>query len=263
MTVSRKLPISALIVSYNEGDVLGNCLASINFCDEIVVYDLGSSDNSVDVAKKAGAKVKHHKRVPHAELIYANGLDKLKHDWVLVTDPDEEIDRKLRQEIIDGFTDLSKNTAVVRAPMQYYFKRRPLRGTIWGGVSNRQLLVHRKRAYFRPLVNTPIAIKGKFKLFWWPHREGLIHHYWLSGYREFFSKHRRYLKREARARYERGERVGYFGLSLSPWRSFYDSFISKRGYLDGVTGFLLSLLWAWYNTSALIRLKGYQLKKDV
>lgn len=261
MANQTKLPLSALVVCLNEAKALRKCLASIDFCDEIVVYDLGSRDNSVTVAKSMGAKVKVHKPVAHAELIYAKELNRLQHDWVLVTDPDEEIDEAFRQELVDGFSELPKDTAVVRAPMQYYFKHRPLKGTIWGGITNRQLLVHRKRAHFRPLVNTPITIKKGSSLFYWPYKNGLIHHYWMSSYREFFAKHRRYLKKEAHARYNRGERVGYIGIFLSPWRSFYDSFFEKKGYMDGLTGLFLSMFWAWYNSSALIRLKRYQLRK--
>lgn len=136
MTQKDKLPISALVVSFNEADILARCLNSIQFCDEIIVYDLGSSDNSVEVAKNAGATVRKHKRVPHAELIYAEGLSELKHDWVLLTDPDEEINAELRKELVEKFAKLPARVAAIRVPMQYYFKSHALKGTIWGGVSN-------------------------------------------------------------------------------------------------------------------------------
>ena len=257
----NKLPISALVVSFNEADVLARCLASIQFCDEIIVYDLGSSDNSVDIAKDAGVIVRKHKRVPHAELIYAEGLSELKHDWVLLTDPDEEVDAELQKELFEKFDKLPAEVAAVRVPMQYYFKSHALKGTIWGGVSNHRLLVNRERVYFRPLVNTPVVIKEGFEMQKQPYNKGLVHHYWMRSYHEFFAKHWRYLTKEGKARYERGERSSYLGILRSPWRSFYESFVTLKGYRDGLLGFFLSLFWAWYNTSALIRLKREQIKR--
>jgi glycosyltransferase involved in cell wall biosynthesis len=263
MPKKDKLPISALIVSFNEADVLERCLNSIQFCDEIIVYDLGSSDNSVEVAKSLGATVKKHARVPHAEVIYAKALSELKYDWVLLTDPDEELSSVLKEELFEKFNKLPPKIAAVRVPMQYFFKSHALRGTIWGGISHHRFLVNRKRAYFRPLVNTAVFIKDGYELQVWPYRGGLIYHYWMRGYREFLSKHRRYLKQEAYARYERGERSSYLSIVFSPWRSFRESFLTKKGYHDGLLGFFLSLFWAWYNTNALIRLKREQIKRGV
>jgi len=255
------LPISALVVCLNEGKILGRCLASIRFCDEIVVYDLGSTDNSAEIARAAGAVVRIHKRVPHAEIIYSSEFPKLKHDWILLTDPDEELNAELKKEVLERFSAIPKRTGAVRVPMQYYFKSHALKGTIWGGISNHRFLINRNRAYFRPLVNTAAFIKDGYEMEAWPYRRGLIHHYWMSSYREFFSKHRRYLKEEGKARYERGDRVGYLGIIRSPWRSFHESFFTKKGYLDGLLGLSLSLFWAWYNTSAMVRLKREQIKR--
>jgi glycosyltransferase involved in cell wall biosynthesis len=256
-----KLPLSALVVSYNEGDILARCLASIQFCDEITVYDLGSSDDSVEVARAAGALVRKHKRVPHAELLYIEELPKLRNDWVLLTDPDEEVSPELRKELFKKFDKLSTTVATVRVPMQYYFKSHELKGTIWGGIRFHRFLIHRKRAYFRPLVNTPVSIKEGFETEVWPYSGGIIHHYWVRGYREFFSKHKRYITKEGKAGYERGERTSYRDIIRSPWRSFYRCLIMEKGYRDGLIGIFLSLFWAWYNTSVLFKLKREQIKR--
>jgi len=257
------LPLSALVVSYNEADILARCLASIQFCDEIVVYDLGSSDNSVEVAKAAGAKVRKHKRVAHAEILYIEELPKLKHDWVLLTDPDEQVSPELRKELLKKFNKLAPGVAAVRAPMQYYFKSHALKGTIWGGMRFHRFLIHRHRTFFRPLVNTPVSIKEGFEAEVWPYDEGIMRHYWVRGYRDFFSKHRRYITQEGKAGYERGERTSYRGIIRSPWQSFYRCLITEKGYRDGTIGLFLSLFWAWYNTSVLIKLKREQIKRGV
>ena len=87
-----------------------------------------------------------------------------------------------------------------------------------------------------------------------PDEENVIRHYWVSGYRDWLEKHRRYLRLEGTARADRGHVTGLRGVASTPWRSFHDSFVARRGYLDGVRGLFLSVLWAWYSTATEVAL---------
>ena len=53
--------ISALIMTLNEEECLPACLASLSWCDDIVVLDSFSTDRTVEIAKAAGARVYQHK----------------------------------------------------------------------------------------------------------------------------------------------------------------------------------------------------------
>ena len=62
-----KLPITAIVASRNEALLLPRCLDAVSFCEELIVIDVDSSDDSAEVARNHGAKVVWHSYVPIAE----------------------------------------------------------------------------------------------------------------------------------------------------------------------------------------------------
>lgn len=258
--MQSKPPISAVVVTFNEGHLLEQCLRSIQFCDEIIVVDLGSTDNSVDIALKLGARVLSHERVPIVEIVRHWAVDKIKHDWMLITDPDEAIHQNLAREIVNRLPNIPNDVAVIWAPIQFYFKQYPLKGTIWGGNNNRLLLLNKQRIRLHPKVHhAGIELRTGFRSMAFPLEDNnIIHHYWMQSYGTLISKHRRYIKQEGKAKFESGERGSFKLLLKVGVRSFYQCYIVKKGYRDGLTGLFLSLLWGWYNTGSTISLLKYQ-----
>ena len=98
MPNGRAMPnLSACIIMRNEERVLGRCLASIKaICDEVCILDNGSTDRSVEIAKKAGARVYVTSRFSDSrgrlvDFAAARNyvLSKANGDWVLSIDADE------------------------------------------------------------------------------------------------------------------------------------------------------------------------------
>jgi (heptosyl)LPS beta-1,4-glucosyltransferase len=92
-------PISVCIACRNEGDRLDGCLASVAWVDDIVVMDLASTDDSVAVAERRGAKVVRREPVPIVEMIRNEMAQYARHDWILVLDPDERVTPGLAVEL--------------------------------------------------------------------------------------------------------------------------------------------------------------------
>ena len=85
-----KLPITAIVVMLNEDRRLRACLSSISFCDELIVCDLGSTDELVKIAKEFGATILRRERVPVVEMLWPELFGLAGNSWVLRFDPDGE-----------------------------------------------------------------------------------------------------------------------------------------------------------------------------
>lgn len=91
--------LSGLVAVKNEAEFIAQCLASLSFCDEVVVLDTGSSDDTVAIAKKAGARVIESSWEGFAKA--HNQLAKeARGEWLLFVDADERVSKQLRELII-------------------------------------------------------------------------------------------------------------------------------------------------------------------
>jgi glycosyltransferase involved in cell wall biosynthesis len=252
-----KLPLTALVSSHDEARLLERCLPSIAFCDEVVVIDVDSTDDTAAVAEAHGARVVRHPYVPIAEWARVTVAPQARHAWILVVDPDEEVPPALAAEVASLLPALADDVAAVDAPRQYVFAGRALRGTVWGGPNKRRLLVRRSGVELTPTIWGGMRIRPGFRVLELPFTpETAIVHRWANGYRTLLGRHRRYVRLEAADRAAAGEVTGWRKLAATPWRAFHESFVVKRGYRDGVTGLALSLFWATFRTAgetALLR----------
>ncbi len=253
--MSESLPLSAVVTSRNDAHHLACCLDSIAFCDEVIVIDLDSSDNTAAVAETHGARVVRHPLVAIGEQARMTVMPQARHDWILVVDPDEEVPAALAKELRALLPTLGLDVAAVDAPIQYYFAGRKLRGTVWGGANQRRMLVHRGRAKFTGTIWGGMILAPGCRILKLPFaNETAIVHRWASGYRDLLERHRRYLAVEPADRAAAGEITGWRAVLATPWGAFRESFFTKHGYREGFTGLGLSVFYAWFRTSGELAL---------
>ena len=253
----KRVPMTGLVVSHNEAHLIGDRLRELRFCDELLVVDVASKDATAAVAEAGGARVIPVPFVRIAELIHPQVVHEARNDLIVLSDPDEEIPPALARQLARIPATIEDDIALVFAPRIFYFRGRPLRGTIWGGAGGKALVARRSATEFIPAVHKGVQMKPGFDrlvLEW--DGDNAIRHHWVSGYREFIAKHVRYIRIEGPARAMTGEITGYKALVRSPWRAFRLCYLTRQGYRDGLDGFVLSVLYALYKTAsdlALIR----------
>lgn len=90
--------LSAFITTYNNGRTLTACLDSIRWADEIIVLDSFSTDDTLPIAQRYGAKIAQHKFLGYGAQ-KRMALAMTAHDWVLLLDADEALSPALQTEI--------------------------------------------------------------------------------------------------------------------------------------------------------------------
>jgi (heptosyl)LPS beta-1,4-glucosyltransferase len=244
-----------MIGSHNEAKLLARCLPGVAFCDEVIVIDIDSHDGTADVARANGARVIEHAWVPIAERARLELVGEAHHDWLLFLDPDEVLPPPLAAQLTEIVPALPADVAVVDCPWRFYFRERPLHGTFWGGVNRKRTLARRGGAELRPTVHSGTRPLPGFRAEIVEYTgDNAIAHYWAAGYRDLIEKHWRYLKLEGPDRASQGMVTGYKDIARTPVPAFWESFVRRRGYRDGIDGFLLSVLWSVYATGAKIAL---------
>ncbi|MGH7952227.1 MAG: glycosyltransferase family 2 protein, partial [Limisphaerales bacterium] len=90
--------LSVIIPCFNEEKMIGDCMASVRFADEIIVVDSFSTDRTLEIARPLAAKILQHEYVnPAAQKNWA--IPQAKHEWVLILDADERATPELEAEI--------------------------------------------------------------------------------------------------------------------------------------------------------------------
>jgi glycosyltransferase involved in cell wall biosynthesis len=85
-----RAPVSAVVTTLDNAATLDDCLRSLSFCDEIVLLDSGSSDDTVAIAQGHGARVFTEQFKGYGPQ-KQSAVDKAAHDWVLLLDADEKL----------------------------------------------------------------------------------------------------------------------------------------------------------------------------
>jgi glycosyltransferase involved in cell wall biosynthesis len=250
---------SGIVVTFNEASRLSACLESLSFCAERIVFDLGSTDETVNVARRAGARVISHPRVLVVEEIRAKAMEAAANDWIVFLDPDEVFPQHRVSEL-RRLISRDPLIAMIGIPLQFYFKCRPLTVTIWGEVSKKYRVIHRRRTEL-PLgvhgLPAPFAGYRAVALPAGPIADS-IQHYWIDSYRQLFSKHWRYIRKEGEARYKRGERFRILHACAEVWRGVRMNLTDFHGARGGFVGVFLSFFYGLYVGGAHISLGLYQ-----
>lgn len=256
------IELSGVVVSYNEAIRLERCLESLYFCSEIIVVDLGSEDESVEIAAKCGAIVVEHQRVPVVEKVLAKAISYAKNSWIVLLDPDEIFPVQRLGEVMEIITSY-RDVGMITVPRRFYIKDKPIFTTAWGKCSPANRIINKERVEIRPLVHAGIVTKQEFRVVNLEYRgeTSVIRHYWVDSYSQMFEKHIRYLKYEGEARYIRGERFSWIGWFKGTLDAGWFSLIKCDGVRGGIQGVLLSIFYMVYVSLGLISLRSYQKKQ--
>jgi len=231
-------PISVVICCSNVADTLEAACRSVQWADELVVVDSGSTDATGRIARQYADQYKIEPwRGYDRQKQFATEL--CRNDWVLVLDGDESVSAELANEIQALDESLFERCDVLYMRRRNYVMGRPVRAW-WPDWQSR--LIHRKRVQWPSEVlheaRLPADRSRVSRL------KGHLDHKKISsgGFEDYFSGHRHdeRLIKMGRQMYLQGRRVGWFGLAFRPMLAFVKFYFFKLGMLDGCFGLLIA-----------------------
>jgi glycosyltransferase involved in cell wall biosynthesis len=227
--------VSGLVIVKNGEKTISNCLSSLEWCNEIVVIDDFSTDQTVEIAERHGAKIYQRKMRGDFAAQRNFAMNKSKFKWVFFVDADEVVTEQLREEILFKLNNRKKEVAAYEMRRIDFFLGKQLK---WGGAGT---------SYFRRLLRKD---KNKWvnSIFEFPKTDGKVKklkckliHKRQENVSEYFKKVNFYSTLDANLYYEKGKKVNVISMVKEPVMMFGQQYISKKGVLDGIPGFTLSV----------------------
>ena len=244
------MKISATVITLNEEKDLPRCLSSIkNLVDEIIVVDCGSTDKTIDIAKKFGAKV-YSRKFDN----YANqknfAVEKTSGDWILSLDADEEVTPTLSNEIASSIKHQASNFVAYSIPRKNIIFGKFIKYTRWQPELDRHIWLWRK-GYGKWVgdVHEEVVVDGEVGKIKNPKV-----HYQYENVKEFLDMINRYSELEAKKKLESGTKYSVLRMLLDPIYNFFVRYFYRLGFLDGWHGFTLSYLMAIYHLTVWVKI---------
>lgn len=253
-----KEKISGLIITFNEEKNIQEILDDFSICDEIIVVDSFSSDQTVAIAQQ-NPKVKI---IQHAFEDFTKqrnvALDAAPNDWVLFLDGDERITPELRQEMILELDKADKKDAYYFY-RKFYFAGKPINFS--GTQTDKNFRLFRKskcRYVADKKVHETLAVNGSIGVF-----NNKLLHFSVSDYDSYKNKMIHYGELKGQELFNKGKKFSVFTQYLKSAFKFFKTYFLRLGFLDGNEGLQLSVLQTLSVFETYESLKKEQLKSKL
>jgi len=244
--------ISVVINTLNEEQNIKECISSLKgFADEIIVCDMYSEDNTVNIAHSLGAKIYYYEKTGYVEPARFYAITKASCPWILILDADERLTKELSMKLLELTKNNNELDLIKFASLYNYFGKYVKHG---GFFKNDWTRFFKKELYlssyseantkiFQGLNNLTTNSISSIQLskdFY------IIHEAYptLSKYVEKTTSKYAYI--EASQLFTSGKKVSLLNVIIEPVKSFLKKYILQLGFLDGAHGLILCCLYSIY-----------------
>lgn len=237
---SRQL-LSVVLIAKDAAELLPECLESVNWADEIVLLDSGSSDGTPQIAARHGAKVFHsrewHGYGKQRQLAQSYAT----HPMILMIDSDERVTPQLRAAIESVLQQPAAPATVYSLGRRNLFLGRFMRHSGWYP-DRVTRLYPREYGYNDHQVHESLEAKGAQVVA----LKGDLLHLTCRDFSAFQWKQFAYAEAWAKQRHHQGKKCGLFSIFAHTLGAFLKTLVLRAGFLDGKQGWLLAVVNAQY-----------------
>ena len=234
--MAKRDGLSAILIAKNASKTISETLASLDFCDAIIVLDSGSQDDTVAIARALGAKVVQTDWLGYG-IQKQRALSFVETSWALSIDCDEVVSQALKDEILLTLKHPCHN--VYRMPRLNHLCRRPVRCAGWYPDYVVRLLRVGEAQFSDSLVHESLVFSCSSGSLASP-----LLHYSYDDLDSAIDKLNRYSSLAAMSLRSRGRRVSRLTPPLRMCHRFFHAYVLRGGCFGGLDGFSASFLQA-------------------
>ena len=232
--------LSVITLTLNEEHNIAECLSGVQWADELIVVDSGSTDRTVELAKSFTNHVmnvewKGYGATRNLALARCTG------DWVLWLDADERVTNELSEEIRQLIQTNPKELAGYSIARRAYFLGRWIKHCGWYPARVTRLFRREKGRFTENNVHEHLLVDGIVGEL----RHDLLH-YTDPDLKHYFVKFNRYTSLAADDLHAAGRSFRFYDLLVRPPFQFFKMYVMRLGFLDGLQGFILSVVSSAY-----------------
>lgn len=205
------------MVCRNAADQLDTCLRTMRWADELLVINMQSTDNTLQIASRWADRIISQLDNQPLPMVWATALAEARHPWVLLADPHDRMPESLARELKVTLS-FMQTTAVVQVPRRFYLKNKALLETPWGYTRMTHLSVaHRDRCRVEPAAHwffvphDGLSIDAPHALAWHP-----VQHVWCQSKAQCLPKCVSMIPDDALSRYHAGHRFTLKDITTTP-----------------------------------------------
>jgi glycosyltransferase involved in cell wall biosynthesis len=232
--------ISACIITYNEEKNIRECLESLKWVEEIIVVDSLSGDSTVTICQEFTDSViqkawEGHVKQKNFAITQANN------DWVFCLDADERVTHELRQEIERCLPEEANRVDGYFCSRHSYYLGRWINHGGWYPDYKLRLFKKSRGKWGGKDPHDRVILEGKTK-----HLQAEIHHFVYRNLSHQLQTVDNFSTITAQGLDNEGEGFTVLKLLFRPPLKFLGTYFLKRGFLDGIPGFIISVVSSFY-----------------
>lgn len=230
--------ITGIIPTFNEETNVEAALQSLSFVDELIVVDSFSTDRTLEIAKRYGAKI-IQREYEHSASQKNWAIPQATHEWIVLLDADEVLPQELQKEIVAKVSAHPTEVAFwINRNNDFMGKRIKYSG--WQGDKVIRLFKRDACRYEDKRVHAEILAEGTVGVL-----SGSIDHNTYKGIDAYIQKLNRYAWWQAEDFVSQGKSLNMFHFLVKPYARFVKHYVMQLGVLDGLPGFTISVLQAY------------------
>jgi len=240
MSKENTTSISAILITKNEAHNIRACLQSIDWVDEIIIVDSGSSDATVDIAKEFTDKVYLETDWQGFGVQKNRALNYATSEWVISIDADERVTEQLKVEITSLISNpafgssLNSNMALA-IPRRSHFCGKAMQHSGWWPDYVLRVFPREKGKFSNDLVHEKVLFNGAIKQL-----ESPLIHYTYETLDQAMEKMNRYSSAWVDNQ-PADKNTSVMSAVLHGFWAFIRAYFLRRGFLDGAEGFALAV----------------------